>query len=95
MVQRPAVQVSEVAKPDGIYAMIQVRYSATEIFYCSIRPVVNDDVDLKHMAYYQRKTRAHGNGSVRYDSHKTYPEALAAGLAWANRKALEIERGDA
>lgn len=32
------------------------------------------------------KSRGHGNGSVRYYSHRSYEEALAHGFLWAARK---------
>jgi len=38
------------------------------------------------------RSRAHGNGSVRYYSHSTYDEALAHGYAWAQRKIAEARK---
>ena len=38
------------------------------------------------------KSRAHGNGSVRYYHHATYDEALDHATAWARRKIAEAKR---
>lgn len=38
------------------------------------------------------KSRAHGNGSVRYYYHATYDEALDHATAWAMRKIAEAKR---
>ena len=38
------------------------------------------------------KSRAYGNGSVRYYTHSTYDEALTHGANWAKRKVAEAER---
>ena len=38
---------------------------------------------------YNRKTRANGNGSIRYHWHATQDEAIAAALSWARRKVNE------
>ena len=35
------------------------------------------------------QSRAHGRGSVRYYTHRTYMEALAHGYHWAQRKVTE------
>ncbi len=37
------------------------------------------------------KSRANGNGSVRYYTHRTYDEALAHGFNWAKRKVAEAK----
>lgn len=38
------------------------------------------------------KSRAYGNGSIRYYSHRSYEEALAHGFQWAKRKVAEAKR---
>ena len=40
----------------------------------------------------EAKSRAHGNGSVRYYMHRTYAEAQAHALTWAKRKIREAAR---
>ena len=38
------------------------------------------------------QSRANGDGSVRYYTHRTYAEALAHGYTWAQRKIDEARR---
>ena len=38
------------------------------------------------------KSRADGNGSIRYHSHRTLAEAQAHGVKWAKRKIAEAKR---
>jgi hypothetical protein len=37
-------------------------------------------------------SRAFGNGSIRYHSFRTYPDAMAHGIKWATRKIREYRR---
>lgn len=43
----------------------------------------------------EAKSRANGNGSVRYYSHRTYDEALEHATKWAKRKIAEGKREQA
>jgi hypothetical protein len=40
----------------------------------------------------EAKSRADGNGSTRYYTFRTYPEALGHGFKWAQRKIAEAKR---
>ena len=40
----------------------------------------------------EAKSRANGNGSVRYYSHRTYDEALEHATKWAQRKIRESKQ---
>lgn len=46
-------------------------------------------ITLRHDGRVTSKSRANGNGSVRYYTHRTYEEALAHGYNWAKRKVAE------
>ena len=40
------------------------------------------------------QSRANGNWSVRYYTHRTYPAAMRHGYRWAQRKMAEARRAD-
>ena len=41
---------------------------------------------------FSRKTKANGNGSIRYDWHVNYGDARAAAIKWAKRKIREARQ---
>jgi hypothetical protein len=42
----------------------------------------------------EAKSRANGNGSVRYYSHRSYDEAMTHATQWARRKIAEAKRAE-
>lgn len=49
-------------------------------------------IKIREDGWCESKSRAHGNGSIRYYSHRTYAEAQAHALTWAKRKIREATR---
>jgi hypothetical protein len=50
------------------------------------------DITVRPDGRCEAKSRANGNGSVRYYSHSTYDEAMAHATQWAKRKIAERAR---
>jgi len=84
------IEVNEVTMRDGTHASVITPELTRAGFYCRIRPSVGE---VK--GGYNRKTKANGTGSIRYDWHPTYNTAVEAGVKWARRKVLELRRGAA
>jgi hypothetical protein len=80
---RPFAEFSETSDRDGVAVSVLECPELPAGYYCVIR---------KNGRGFQRKTRADGNGSIRYHSHPTLEDARAAAVKWARRKVAEAKR---
>jgi hypothetical protein len=71
------IEIVEFAKTPGQYRVDGLPPG----MYCILKPLSNGT--------WHRKTRANGNGSIRYDNHRDQQAAFAAATQWGKRKLLE------
>ena len=79
----PFIEFSERIDREGVAVLVLVCPQLPPGFWCSIK---------KDGRRFQRKTRANGNGSIRYHQHDTTEDACAAATRWARRKLREASK---
>ena len=82
---KPAAPIdfSEAINREGLTVSVLVCHQLPAGFRCTITP---------NGRLFQRKTKANGNGSIRYHQHDTLEDARAAAVRWARRKMAEANR---